>query len=197
MFTGIVTDFGTVAVIAPGETALHLRLATAYDLATVAIGASIACNGCCLTVVEKGAGWFAVDVSRETLNKTTLGLWKVGYRVNLERPLKVGDELGGHLVLGHVDGVASVEAVRDDAGSKRMKIIGPSDLSRFIAGKGSVCLDGVSLTVNDVAGDSFDINVIPHTLNVTTLGGLKPGSRVNLEIDCLARYVARLVQPLP
>jgi len=184
MFTGIVTDLATVAEVVP-----------AYDLKTVAIGASIACNGCCLTVVEKGPDWFVADASQETLDKTTLGSWKAGDRVNLERPLKIGDELGGHMVLGHVDGIAVVKAVRDDGGSKRYTLVPPKELAKFVAAKGSVALDGVSLTVNEVDGDSFGVNIIPHTQQVTTFGGLKSGSRVNMEIDSLARYVARLVQP--
>ncbi|MSO72183.1 MAG: riboflavin synthase [Rhodospirillaceae bacterium] len=195
MFTGIVTDLATIAEVAPGKAARRFRITTAYALDTIALGASIACNGCCLTVVETGRDWFAVDASQETLDKTTLGSWKVGGRVNLERPLKVGDELGGHMVLGHVDGVGIVKSLRDDAGSKRYTIAVPANLAKFVAAKGSVCLDGVSLTVNDVAADCFDINVIPHTLAVTTFGALGPEGRVNMEIDCLARYVARLMQP--
>jgi len=195
MFTGIVTDLATVAEVTPGLAAKRFRLATSYELATVAVGASIACNGCCLTVVEKGPGWFAADASQETLSKTTLGTWKVGDKVNLERPLKLGDELGGHMVLGHVDGVATVKAIRDEAGSKRYTITPPRDLAKFVAAKGSVCLDGVSLTVNEVDDTSFGVNIIPHTQAVTTFGGLKPGSLVNMEIDTLARYVARLIQP--
>ncbi len=195
MFTGIVTDLATVAEITPGQAAKRFKLTTTYDLNTVAMGASIACNGCCLTVVEKGAGWFTADASQETLNKTTLGSWKVGDKVNLERPLKLGDELGGHMVLGHVDGVATVKVVRDEAGSKRFSITPPKELARFVAAKGSVCLDGVSLTVNEVDDTSFGVNIIPHTLAVTTFGGLKAGSSVNMEIDTLARYVARLMQP--
>ncbi len=197
MFTGIVTDLATIAAVTPGAAARRFQVVTAYDLGSVAIGASIACNGCCLTVTEKGPDWFAAEASLETLGKTTLADWKAGDRINLERPLKVGDELGGHLVLGHVDGVANVTAVRAEAGSKRLTIEAPADFAKFIAAKGSVCLDGVSLTVNDVAGQGFGVNVIPHTLAVTTLGRLGPGSRVNMEIDCVARYVARLMQPKP
>lgn len=195
MFTGIVTDLATVAEVTPGQAAKRFRLATAYDVNTVVIGASIACNGCCLTVVEKGPGWFIADASQETLSKTTLGSWKVGDKVNLERPLKLGDELGGHMVLGHIDGVATVKAIRDEAGSKRHTITPPRDLAKFVAAKGSVCLDGVSLTVNEVDDTSFGVNIIPHTQAVTTFGGLKPGSLLNMEIDTLARYVARLIQP--
>lgn len=197
MFTGIITDLATIAEVTPGQAAKRFRLKTTYDLKTVDIGASIACNGCCLTVVEKGSDWFAADASQETLDKTTLGAWKAGDKVNLERPLKVGDELGGHLVLGHVDGTASVTAIRDEAGSKRYIIAPPAGLAKFVAAKGSVCLDGVSLTVNEVDAESFGVNIIPHTLAVTTFGGLKVGSRLNMEIDTLARYVARLMQPTP
>jgi len=195
MFTGIVTDLATVVEVTPGQAARRFRLRTNYDLTAVAIGASIACNGCCLTVVEKGPDWFEADASQETLAKTTLGSWKAGDRVNLERPLKVGDELGGHMVLGHVDGVAKVTAIRDEAGSKRYTIVPPADLSKFVAAKGSVCLDGVSLTVNEADDRSFGVNIIPHTQAVTTFGGLKVGHQLNMEIDSLARYVARLIQP--
>ena len=198
MFTGIVTDLGSIAAVTntvAGARDCRFRIGTAYDMASVDHGASIACNGCCLTVVEKTADSFTVDVSQETLDKTTLGAWKTGDKVNLERPLKVGDELGGHLVLGHVDGVATVKAIREEAGSKRYTIVPPKDFAKFVAAKGSVCLDGVSLTVNEVDADSFGVNIIPHTLAVTTFGGLKIGSRLNMEIDTLARYVARLLQP--
>ena len=195
MFTGIITDLAAIAEVAPGQAAKRFRLTTAYDLKTVDIGASIACNGCCLTVVEKTANSFTVDVSQETLDKTTLGAWKARDKVNLERPLRVGDELGGHLVLGHVDGVATVKAIREEAGSKRYTIVPPKDFAKFVAAKGSVCLDGVSLTVNEVDAESFGVNIIPHTIAVTTFGSLKVGSRLNMEIDTLARYVARLMQP--
>lgn len=195
MFTGIITDLGAIAEVTQGEAAKRFRIVTTYDMANVPMGASIACNGCCLTVVEKGADWFCADASTETLAKTTLGNWKVGDRVNLERPLKVGDELGGHIVLGHVDGVAEVTAIRDEAGSKRYAVAPPADLAKFIAAKGSVTLDGVSLTVNEVDATTFGVNIIPHTQKVTTFGGLKVGSLLNVEIDSLARYVARLIQP--
>jgi riboflavin synthase len=198
MFTGIITDLGTVMdAVQSGAAAARFRIRSAYDMAGVAIGASIACNGCCLTVVEKGPDWFAVDASRETLDKTTLGTWTAGMRVNLERALKAGDELGGHLCSGHVDGVATVEDVAEDAGSKRFTIAPPAELLRFIAPKGSVTLDGVSLTVNEVGQGSFGVNIIPHTQSVTTFGGLAAGSRVNMEIDQLARYVARLLDTAP
>ena len=195
MFTGIVSDLATVAEVAPGPDARRFRFTTSYDLTTVEMGASIACNGCCLTVVAKGPDWFAADASQETLDKTTLGGWKAGDKVNLERPLRMGDELGGHMVLGHVDAVATVKSIRDEGGSKRYTIVPPPELAKFVAAKGSVALDGVSLTVNEVDNDSFGVNIIPHTQAVTSFGALKPGSRVNMEIDSLARYVARLIQP--
>ena len=193
MFTGIVTDLGEVrAVDARGDA--RFTIAAPFDCDAVAIGASIACSGACLTVVDKGAEWFAVDVSAETLRCTTLGAWRAGTKINLERSLKVGDELGGHIVLGHVDGVATLTA-RDPVGdSERFAFTAPDDLARFIAPKGSVAIDGVSLTVNHVDGSTFDINLIPHTLGCTILGTAAPGDGVNLEIDVLARYVARLNQ---
>lgn len=198
MFTGIVTDLGTVMdAVQGGAAAARFRIRTAYDVPGIAMGASISHNGCCLTVVEKGPDWFAVDASRETLDKTTLGTWTAGMRVNLERALRAGDELGGHLVSGHVDGVAIVEDVTEDAGSKRFTIVPPAELMKFIAPKGSVALDGVSLTVNEVNADSFGVNIIPHTQGVTTFGGLQAGSRLNMEIDQLARYVARLLDTMP
>lgn len=198
MFTGIITDLGTVMdAVQGGAAAARFRIRTTYDVAGISMGASISHNGCCLTVVEKGPDWFAVDASRETLDKTTLGTWTAGMRVNLERALRAGEELGGHLVSGHVDGVAIVEDVSDDAGSKRFTIVPPPALMRFIAPKGSVALDGVSLTVNEVNADSFGVNIIPHTQAVTTFGGLQVGSRLNMEIDQLARYVARLLDTAP
>ena len=191
MFTGIITDVGRVrAVKRQGDT--RFTVETAFDMETVPIGASIANNGVCLTVVEKGPGWFAVQASAETLSKTTLGGWDEGTRVNLERALKVGDELGGHIVSGHVDGVASVVDIRPDGESKRFTFEAPATLAKYIASKGSVALDGVSLTVNEVDGARFGVNIIPHTQDATTFGTLKAGDRVNLEIDMLARYVARL-----
>ncbi len=193
MFTGIVSDMGAVrAVDARGDA--RFTIAAPFDCGTVAIGASIACSGACLTVVDKGADWFAVDVSAETLSCTTLGAWRAGTKVNLERSLKVGDELGGHIVLGHVDGVATLTAREPTGDSERFAFTAPDDLARFIAVKGSVAIDGVSLTVNHVDGATFDINVIPHTLSCTILGAAAPGDGVNLEIDVLARYVARLNQ---
>ena len=198
MFTGIVTDIGrVVAVQQAGD--LTARIGTAYDLSGVAIGASIACDGVCLTVTAKGVtpdgqGWFQVDISAETLSKTNIGAagWAPGRQINLERALKVGDELGGHIVSGHVDGVAEIVAIRDEGDSTRITFRAPEALARFIAPKGSVALNGTSLTVNEVDGRDFGINVIPHTKQVTTWGSAAVGDRVNLEIDTLARYVARL-----
>ena len=195
MFTGIVTGLGSVRAITPLGDGRDMRLVIGTSWANTAeipLGASIACSGCCLTAVEVGADWFAADASAETLSKTTLGGWAVGTRVNLERPLRVGDELGGHIVSGHVDGVAEVLAAAAENGSTRWTFRVPAALARFIAPKGSVAVDGVSLTVNEVDGDSFGVNVIPHTAAVTTFGLLRPGDRVNIEIDTLARYVARL-----
>lgn len=193
MFTGIITDIGTVtARDTRGDTRFQIR--TAYDTGSIAIGASIACSGVCLTVVQKGADWFSVDVSAETLSRTTLGDWQPGAPVNLERSLKVGDELGGHIVSGHVDAVADVVDTQPEGDSLRVQVRVPAELAGFIAEKGSVTIDGASLTVNSVQSNIFGINLIPHTQNVTTLGKLKAGSRVNLEIDTLARYVARLQQ---
>ena len=194
MFTGIITDLGRVKAIALGPTT-RLEIATAYDTATVAMGASVACNGCCLSVVEKGAGWFAFECSRETLDKTNIGDWKVGTPVNLERALKVGDELGGHLVSGHVDGVGRILSITPDGGSLRITVEAPMAMARSIAPKGSIVLDGISLTVNEVEGNRFGINIIPITQEVTNLGQAKAGDRVNLEIDLIARYVARLLAP--
>jgi riboflavin synthase len=192
MFTGIVTDLGTVRE-ARREGDTRLVLETAWDTAGIAIGASVACSGCCLTVVEKGPGRMEFQVSAETLSRTTLGAWKPGTRVNLERALRMGDELGGHIVSGHVDGLASLVATRPEGDSLRMVFELPSAFARQVAEKGSIALDGVSLTVNEVEGSRFGVNVIPHTRQVTTLGALRQGDRVNFEIDMLARYVARLV----
>ncbi|NAZ35986.1 riboflavin synthase [Rubellimicrobium sp. CFH 75288] len=194
MFTGIVTDLGEVIAVRPGGDR-RVRLATAYDPGTLALGASVACDGVCLTVVDRGADprpWFEVQVSAETLARTTLGEWVPGRRVNLERSLRVGDELGGHIVSGHVDGVAEVTETRPEGDSLRVVLRAPSALARFIAPKGSVALDGTSLTVNEVEGEAFGINLIPHTRAVTTWGEVRPGRRVNLEVDTMARYVARL-----
>lgn len=196
MFTGIVTDVGQVRHIEKrGDT--HIVIATHYDMDKLPMGGSVACCGACLTVVDKGDNadrWFAVTASAETLSKTTMGSWKPGSPVNLELPLRVGDELGGHIVSGHVDGLAELVRMVPEGESTRMTFEVPKPLAKFIAEKGSVALDGISLTVNEVEGNSFGINVIPHTLKVTTFGNLKPGMKVNLEIDTIARYVARLVK---
>ncbi|MBM3504826.1 MAG: riboflavin synthase [Alphaproteobacteria bacterium] len=193
MFTGIITDVGTVrSVDRPSD--VRIAIETRFDTATIPLGASIACSGPCLTVVEKGPGWFAVNVSTETLSKTTLGDWRPRQRINLERSLRVGDELGGHLVSGHVDGVATLVSRRPEAGSVRMTFAAPASLARYIAPKGAVAIDGTSLTVNEVDGVNFGVNIIPHTLQVTTFGDLQPGARVNIEVDVLARYVDRLRQ---
>jgi len=191
MFTGIVTDVGRVRSVHETNRDRRFEIETAFDLSTVDIGASISHAGCCLTVVDKGDGWFAVEVSGETLSLTTLDQWGQGRRVNLERAAKVGDELGGHIVSGHVDGVGEVLSVASEGGSHRVRIRAPRPLHRFIAPKGSITVEGVSLTVNEVEEDVFGVNLIPHTWDVTTLGELKAGSRVNLEIDMLARYLAR------
>ncbi len=193
MFTGIITDMGEIRAIEQrGD--LRARIASGYDMAGVDLGASIACDGVCLTVVDKGADWFDVDVSAETVSKTNLGTWAPGRAVNLERALKVGDELGGHIVSGHVDGLAEVIAVAGEGDSTRVTLRAPAELARFIAPKGSVALNGTSLTVNEVSGRDFGINFIPHTKQVTTWGRVAIGDQVNLEIDTLARYVARLAE---
>jgi len=191
MFTGIITDIGKVRAIKDTNRDRRFEIETAYDLATIDIGASIAHSGCCLTVVEKGEGWFAVEVSGESLSLTTLDQWAVGGRVNLERATKVGDELGGHIVSGHVDGLGEVVSVTVEGGSHRVKVRVPRPLHRYIAPKGSIAIEGVSLTVNEVEDDVFGVNIIPHTWDVTTLGQIVAGAKVNLEIDVLARYAAR------
>jgi riboflavin synthase len=196
MFTGIITDIGTVrAVRKAGDT--RFEITTGYDLGTVDMGASIACNGCCLTVIEKGPDWFAIQASAETLSKTTLGDWATGTRINLERALKIGDELGGHIVSGHVDGLGEIVSITPEGDSQRFRFRVPHELARFIAPKGSVAIDGTSLTVNEVEGNVFGVNIIPHTQTVTTWGTMKVGQRVNIEIDMLARYVARLTEYKP
>lgn len=195
MFTGIVTALGTVSAIVPLGSGRDMRLVIATpwpDTASIALGASIACSGCCLTAVEVGPDWFAVDASAETLSKTKLGTWTVGSRVNLERPLRVGDELGGHIVAGHVDGVGETLSITPENGSARWLFRVPDALARFIAPKGSVAVDGVSLTVNEVQGATFGVNIIPHTSLNTVFSFMKPGDPVNIEIDTVARYVARL-----
>jgi riboflavin synthase len=191
MFTGIVTDVGRVRAVSPTDRDRRYEIETAWDVSGIDLGASVSHAGCCLTVVEKGQGWFAVEVSNETLSKTTLGDWAEGDRVNLERAARLGDEMGGHVVSGHVDGVGTVVAVTPEGGSHRVTFEAPAPLHRYIAAKGSITVDGVSLTVNEVEGKRFGVNLIPHTWDHTTLGGLNPGDRVNLEIDMLARYLAR------
>jgi len=193
MFTGIVTDLGEVLDIS-GKGDVLFKIRTSFDVKQVPIGASIANNGVCLTVVDRGSDWFAVQASAETLDKTTLGGWKAGDRINLERAMCIGDELGGHIVSGHVDGVATVVAIRPENESLRFTFEVPEPLKRFVAPKGSVAIDGVSLTVNEVEGARFGVNIIPHTRSVTAFGGYVVGSRVNMEIDMLARYVARLLE---
>ena len=196
MFTGIVSDVGRVRRVRRGEL-LDLTIATALDTATISLGASVACSGACLTVVAVEPGAFAVQASVETLTSTTLGEWEEGMPVNLEKSLRLGDELGGHLVLGHVDGVARIVERRPEAESVRFAFEAPEELAPFIASKGSVALDGVSLTVNEVAQTRFGVNIIPHTLACTNFGSLRVGQRVNLEIDLIARYVARLLRQTP
>ncbi|MGB3246805.1 MAG: riboflavin synthase [Sulfitobacter sp.] len=195
MFTGIITDIGTVTALEQ-QGDLRARIATGYDTSGIDMGASIACDGVCLTVVGLGPDWYEVQISAETVAKSNIGDngWQVGTRVNLERALKVGDELGGHIVSGHVDGVAKVVAMQDEGDSTRVTLRAPGALARFIASKGSVALNGTSLTVNEVEGCDFGINFIPHTKEVTTWGDVAVGDRINLEIDTLARYVARLAE---
>ena len=199
MFTGITTDVGEVVAVEPKAEGLRrLKIACAYPRAGIAIGGSIAHSGVCLTVVETGADrgrtFSAVDAAAETLRMTTAGAWKTGTRLNLERALKVGDELGGHIVAGHVDGIAELAAREDLTDMARLTLRAPRDLMRFVATKGSVALDGVSLTVNAVTADTFAVLIIPHTLSVTTLGGANRGDHMNLEIDLMARYAARLME---
>lgn len=191
MFTGIVTDMGRVRKVEQTARDRRYEIETVWDTAGIDLGASVSHAGCCLTVTEKGPGWFAVEVSGETLSKTTLSGWKAGHRINLERASRLGDELGGHIVSGHVDGLGRVLSVAPEGGSRRIVIEAPAPLHRYIAAKGSITVDGVSLTVNTVEGQAFGVNIIPHTWENTTLGGLKAGDPVNLEIDMLARYLAR------
>jgi riboflavin synthase len=194
MFTGIVTDIGEVREARHGNGGLTLTIATAYDTQAIALGASIGCSGVCLTVVAKEPGQFTAEASAETLACSTLGDWRKGTRFNLEQAMKLGDEMGGHLVLGHVDGVATIVDRRPDGESVRFTFEAPADLAPYIAPKGSVAIDGISLTVNEVAGTKFGVNIIPHTLSHTMLGDAGPGTRVNLEIDLIARYVGRLLE---
>jgi riboflavin synthase len=196
MFTGIITDLGRVRCLRRGDL-LDLTIATAFDTLAIPLGASIACSGACLTVVAVEPGAFSAQASVETLACTTLGQWEVGTAVNLERSLRIGDELGGHLVLGHVDGLARIVERRPEAESVRFVVEVPVGLAPFIAPKGSVALDGVSLTVNELAQDRVGVNIIPHTLSCTTFGQAQPGQQMNLEIDLIARYVARLLRPAP
>lgn len=197
MFTGIITDIGEVAAREGGVFVIR----SGYAGVSISLGASIACDGCCLTVTrvdaDAGGSRFWVDVSNETLSKSTLRSWQPGRRINLERALRLGDELGGHMVTGHVDGVASLVEIRPDGDSRRMTFEAPPSLARFIAGKGSVALDGTSLTVNEVSGNRFGVNLIPHTLTHTTWGSKRAGDAINIEIDPLARYVARLQEYAP
>jgi riboflavin synthase len=197
MFTGIITDIGRIEVVEQGAD-LRLRIGCGYDMSNVDLGASIACSGVCLTVVDKGDSWFAVDVSEETRSRTASGMWTDGARLNLERALRIGDELGGHIVTGHVDGVGEVEAVLPVGGSTQVMIVAGDEVAPYIATKGSVTLDGVSLTVNEVEdlseGVRFAINIIPHTAEQTTLGDIMPGRRLNIELDILARYLGRMME---
>ncbi|MFY0660692.1 MAG: riboflavin synthase [Shimia sp.] len=193
MFTGIITDVGEIVALEQrGD--LKARIKTAYDTKGIELGASIASEGVCLTVIALGDDWYDVEISAETVSKTNLGDWREGRPVNLERALKVGDELGGHIVSGHVDGVAEIVAMKDEGDSTRFTFKAPESLAKFIAPKGSVALNGTSLTVNEVDGCDFGVNIIPHTKEVTTWGHVKVGDKINLEIDTLARYVARLAE---
>ena len=195
MFTGIITDVGEILELEKrGD--LRARIKTNYDTNGIAFGASIACDGICLTVVDFGDNWFDVEISAETVSKTVIGSgrWRINHQVNLERSLKVGDELGGHIVSGHVDGIAKVSSIKDEGDSTRFMFEVPEELARFIAPKGSIALNGTSLTVNEVKDNSFGINLVPHTKKVTSWGKTKVGDPINLEIDTLARYVARLAE---
>jgi riboflavin synthase len=199
MFTGIVSDIGEVTAVRARAEGLHrLKIACSYPRASIAEGASIACSGCCLTVVgageEEGRTWFAADAAAETLRVTTAGNWRHGTRINLERALRMGDELGGHIVQGHVDGIATLAAREDLTDMARLTLQAPAPLARFIAVKGAVALDGISLTVNTVEANAFSVLVIPHTLAVTTLGASRAGDQLNLEVDLMARYAARLME---
>lgn len=198
MFTGIITDIGQVVAAEQGAGDLRLRIGCGYDMSGVDLGASIACSGTCLTVVDKGPDWFAVDVSSETVARTAGGLWAEGARLNLERALRLGDELGGHIVTGHVDGVGEVEGVAETGGSLRLSIIAGPEIEAYVAPKGSIALDGVSLTVNEVEtlsdGVRFGVNIIPHTAAQTSFSDIAPGRRLNIEIDVLARYIGRMME---
>ena len=201
MFTGIVSDLGVLASAKPSRGLKRLRISCRYPARSIALGASILCDGVCMTVVAKGGGakasWFEVEAGAETLQITTVAQWRVGKKINLERALKIGDELGGHIVTGHIDGVATV-ALRENLGdTARIRLHAPKALSRFIAAKGSVTLDGISLTVNEVKGEEFGVFIIPHTLAVTNWKTIEPGAAVNLEVDLMARYAARLAEKSP
>lgn len=197
MFTGLITDVGELAARDGGRLAIR----TTYDAASIAVGASIACDGCCLTVTSvapDGSGaMFGVEASNETLSRTTIGDWATGRRINLERALRAGAEIGGHLVAGHIDGVARISDIKPDGASRRFALEAPQALARFIAAKGSITLDGISLTVNEASGSRFGVNLIPHTLTATTWGSKTPGDLVNVEVDVIARYVARLIEFRP
>lgn len=192
MFTGIVTDLGTITAIDPAAN-FRVQIQTKYDMKNVAMGASISCNGACMTVMEKGADWFAVQVSEESRAKTTIGSWQVGQKINLERALALGDELGGHLVTGHVDGVGTLKSINKIDNSWVLEITAPKEFMPLIAPKGSVCLDGISLTVNDVMLESFKVTIIPHTFTCTNLQQLQAGASLNIEVDLIARYLARII----
>ena len=198
MFTGIITDIGVVKSVTRGTKGewgdTRMDVTCAYDTSSIDIGASISFSGACMTVIEKGSDWFAVEVSDESLSKTTMGEWEVGTKINLERALTGKDEMGGHMVTGHVDGVGTLVELEEIAGSHKLRFEAPADMAFGIAAKGSITIDGVSLTVNEVDGSAFEVNIIPHTWQVTTLGKLQIGSKVNLEIDLIARYVARYLE---
>ena len=194
MFTGIITDIGQVVKIDDTKGDITFRIDTSYDMSQFKIGASIACSGCCLTVVNKGDDWFEVDVSAETTSKTNLGNWKEGTYVNLESSLRLGDEFGGHVVSGHVDGLATLQSIEAEGDSHRLKFEVPQEFAGFVAPKGSIALAGVSLTVNEVDGNVFGVNIIPHTWDHTNFSHLKVGDTLNFEIDMLARYVSRLLE---
>ncbi|MHA1564165.1 MAG: riboflavin synthase [Alphaproteobacteria bacterium] len=194
MYTGIITDVGRVLRVAKTAAGRRLEIETAYNMDDIALGASVACNGTCFTVDEKGSNWLAADASFETLACTTVGRWQAGMPVNLERSLRVGDELGGHMVLGHVDGVGQLEESVAEGENMRLTFAAPAEICRFIARKGSITVDGVSLTVNVAEETRFSVNIIPHTLRHTTLGNLSEGDPVNLEVDVMARYASRLLE---
>lgn len=191
MFTGIITHIGTVARIDKARGDWRIFIQSSIDVEKVVIGASIACSGCCLTVVDKQKDWLAFDVSGESLSKTVIGTWHVGTRINMELSMKIGDEIGGHIVSGHVDGLAKLESIKQEGDSHRLKISVPKEFELYVAPKGSISLDGISLTVNEVEGNVFGVNIIPHTWTQTTLGERKVGDALNMEVDMMARYVAR------